>query len=173
MSAIYEWNSGSLRLSGDGVTLNTEVPAEVFGREFERIEKAQGDVKPEVIVQVARKRTNPLHKAFEWDDTVAGERYRLEQAKMMTRALVKNIELPDGKTESVRVAVKTSQRGGYKNIDVAMSDANDRAYVLQQALNQLVAWRRRWASLNQYAELIDAGTTVDKAIKTLQKSVAE
>lgn len=42
----------------------------------------QGKVNPEALVDKARPADSPIHHLFEWDDVVAGERYRLEQARL-------------------------------------------------------------------------------------------
>jgi len=51
---------------------------------FETLEalRVKGDVSPETLVDSARHSESPIHHLFEWDDTVAGERYRLEQARL-------------------------------------------------------------------------------------------
>jgi hypothetical protein len=36
---------------------------------------------PEGVVEAARAETSPLHGFFEWDDNIAGEKYRLGQAR--------------------------------------------------------------------------------------------
>ena len=40
---------------------------------------------PAQIVDMARDSSTELHKCFEWNDTVAAEKYRLEQARHQTR----------------------------------------------------------------------------------------
>ena len=41
-----------------------------------------GPAGPEELVDRARPADSQIHYLFEWDDTVAGERYRLEQARL-------------------------------------------------------------------------------------------
>jgi hypothetical protein len=169
--STYEWGSG-LRTSGLGVTLNKRLDPDVAGGEIERLEKKHGDtgVRESDIVDAARSPRSKLHKAFEWDDAEGAERYRIEQARMLTRSLVKQIETSPGKTEPIRAFVKTQPRNGpIKSIDVAFADPDDRTYVLQQCLGGLVAWRRKWAALNRYADVSSALEQVDKAIRNIQK----
>lgn len=42
----------------------------------------EGEVTPDVLVHDAEPLTSSLHCLFEWDDSVAGQRYRLEQARL-------------------------------------------------------------------------------------------
>lgn len=55
-----------------------------------------GRLTPGDVVEAARPAESPLHDQFEWDDTAAAERYRLEQARALIR--------------SVRVLVRTDTR---------------------------------------------------------------
>ena len=47
---------------------------------------------PDGIVEAARDPANPLHPQFEWDDTVAGHRYRLNQARALIRVCQPKVE---------------------------------------------------------------------------------
>jgi len=40
-----------------------------------------------LVVKAASKEGSPLHSYFEWDDTVAGARYRMEQARDLIRSV--------------------------------------------------------------------------------------
>lgn len=44
-----------------------------------------GHVTPEVILDDAMREDSVLHQYFEWDDSVAGYKYRLEQARALIR----------------------------------------------------------------------------------------
>jgi hypothetical protein len=43
--------------------------------------KSAGRLTKDAVVQDARKKSSPLHSYFEWDDSIAGQRYRLVQAE--------------------------------------------------------------------------------------------
>ena len=47
-----------------------------------------GNLSPVAVVDAARAADHPLHDRFEWDDSKAGEAYRIEQARRMIRAVV-------------------------------------------------------------------------------------
>ena len=42
-----------------------------------------GLLTPDQVVRDAAKKTSPLHGEFEWDDAVAGHKYRIEQARTL------------------------------------------------------------------------------------------
>ena len=64
------------------------VSAQVAGAELDRIARARGHLSSHAVVEEARPVDAALHPAFEWDDTSAGERYRVQQAATLIRAVV-------------------------------------------------------------------------------------
>ncbi len=52
-----------------------------MGERLQKLSKAaRGRISPPIVLEDARDPKSPLHNAFEWDDSIAGEKYRLEQA---------------------------------------------------------------------------------------------
>ena len=47
--------------------------------------EAAGDLTPDAVVKSAKDPRSPLHGAFEWNDKVAGHKYRLQQARALIR----------------------------------------------------------------------------------------
>ena len=80
--------------------------------ELKRIASANDNkLEPEVVVQEASSDDSPLHKYFEWDDSVAGQRWRVHQARMMIALSVEFI--PGVKTsEEVKVFVSLRDERG-------------------------------------------------------------
>lgn len=79
MSATYQYIDGFHAPKG--------LPAEIAAQELESIRQATGQLIPENIINAASKKDNPLHVAFEWDDTTAGHKFRLHQASQLTRSI--------------------------------------------------------------------------------------
>ena len=93
---VYEWKQD--RFGAD---------AQKVGEELESIEYKDA----ESVVKAARKSRGDLHKCFEWNDTVAGEEYRKEQARLLMRMIVTvaECETPKGR-EAVRIRAYESVR---------------------------------------------------------------
>lgn len=51
-----------------------------------------GELTAKEILELARPPSSYLHRFFEWDDSVAAERYRLNQARKIIQVLVVEIE---------------------------------------------------------------------------------
>jgi hypothetical protein len=110
------------------------------------------------VVEYARK--NPkseLHKQFDWDKSVAANKWLLHQAREIIRVAV--MYVGDG-PKSVRAYVSLDQDrangGGYRSTtDVASSDAL-RSAMLAEAKRDADAFVRKYQSLEEYAEAIAA-----------------
>jgi hypothetical protein len=61
---------------------------EVVEQELDRLTRLGGGTLPPVdVVNSARSPKSPLHRYFEWNDAIAGEAYRLDQARMLIRSV--------------------------------------------------------------------------------------
>lgn len=65
----------------------TDTETNIVAAELRRIQDKQGRITPEIVVTAAEKPKSPLHHLFEWDDTVAGHKYRIEQAREVIRSV--------------------------------------------------------------------------------------
>lgn len=69
------------------------LPVQLVGETLERIRREHGgQLRPEDIVQEAADPNHPLHPAFTWDDSVAGHKHRLWEARMLVRSVVIVVE---------------------------------------------------------------------------------
>lgn len=146
---IYGWRAGS-RVSLD---------AQVVGVAIERLTKRHnGVLEPGHIVEAARDERSPMHPHFQWDDTVAAELYREDQARDLVRSLTVDISRSNLETKPVRafVNVETGGERGYVTTAVAMSSEDLRRQVLQRAFAELEAWRARHAELSELARVFSA-----------------
>ncbi len=119
---------------------------QVLGEALAEItESAKGRLKPQDVVLAARPATSPLHRHFEWDDTVAADQYRLDQARSIIR-IVRVVE--PGNHEPSRAYVSISDRAGtaYRPIGDVKNSVDLQARLLKQLDAELDAIQRRYAS---------------------------
>ena len=69
------------------------VDAQVFGETVETL-ASDGTVTPPRVVEAARPESSPIHDAFEWDDVVAGEAWRIICWTMRRFCVVCNADVP-------------------------------------------------------------------------------
>lgn len=145
--AAYQFRQGHGGFGG--------VDAQIVGEELERLGSGNlGALRPAAVVAAARSPTSPLHPAFEWDDSVAAEAHRKQQARQLIGAIVTVV--PESRsTEPVRAFINVRQQEdqSYVPIRVALGDDALRAAVLAQATRELVAWRQKHRELNELADL--------------------
>lgn len=107
----------------------------------------------EALVDAARDANSPIHGEFEWDDTVAGEEWRREQARRLLRRIV--IHRPEQRDRYVPVTVTRPgvRRTGYMPASEAFSNPELRSQVLAEAMAGVRGWIKRYRSLQELAEL--------------------
>lgn len=105
-----------------------------------------GKLTPQVVVDTARDPGHPLHSRFEWDDSVAGEAWRRQQAHEMIRKLKLVYREADesGPEKSVRAfhAVRSSEGHVYEPTEKVVEDPFTQRLVLADM-------ERRWKELYQ------------------------
>jgi len=150
----YRWRKGSFGL--------IKKDAVVFGRELERIKKGDGWTTASIVSE-ARPKTSPIHHMFEWNDKVAGNKYRESQARVYVQHLTVEIISNTGAREMpVAVSFRTGAKNeGYTATETVMSNTELRERLIAQALDEVEVWRRRYRYLNELAAVFEE---VDKAL---------
>lgn len=145
---IYQWKNGS----------TCKVDAQIAGEELERIRtRHNGRLDAKDVVEASRDPAAPLHDHFEWSDKKAASAYRVEQAKYVIRSVeVVVSEEPDARPVRAFVSVVQEQDRSYTSVSHALSDADLRRQVLTKALQELDAWRERYAELVELANVFVA-----------------
>lgn len=171
----YKWSG--LRVGTAGISVNAEIEAEKVVSVVAKVQKKNNGIcNATDLVEASRSKSSPTHKMFEWDDSIAGPKYREEQARLILRTVRVEYLSGDGEKKEVRafsrVARDDKGNGFAKTID-AMEDPDDRDYILNQSLAGLRAWRRRWNELNDVAAVAKAVQYVDLAIDEIRTAVAE
>ena len=142
--------------------------AKVVGGELTRIKrKNYGILKPEVVVREAKKKKSPLHGFFEWDDGIAAEKYRIDQARHLIRSVVIEWENDPGEVIVSRafVSIKTDEEWGYVDMGDALSDEEMREQVLESALKYYEAGKQKFAGVEELAGLFSETESLREVVK--------
>lgn len=103
---------------------------------------------------------SPFYHELEWDDSKAAHGFRIEQARRLIRKVHVVVETPEHKTLRIRRFVSLSSDrisgGGYRITQRVMSDDEKRAALLDTALAELNALRRKYKNLTELAEVFEA-----------------
>lgn len=97
---------------------------------------------PEDVVEAARPDDSPLHRYFDWDDSVAGVKWR----KVQARKLISNVTVLIEESEPVKVQAFVNVHGdrrAYYAVHQVMSDAEMRVRFLASARRDVAAMAER------------------------------
>jgi hypothetical protein len=116
---------------------------------------AGGKLTPHAVVNAARSDRHPLHRHFEWDDAVAAEHFRLDQARSIIRVVrIEDSDAPEG---TVRAFMSVASGGvSYRSAGEVKGSQHLQAVVLQQAHRDLEAFEKRYRELTEVCDLVRA-----------------
>lgn len=141
------------------------VPAEIVGKHFQKLEKKEGALTSQNVLESARSEKSPIHSLFEWDDTKAAEQYRLKQAAQLICNLTVEIETDDKPIECrAYMDVSEAKVGSFINVQSAFQSEESRDVVLRRALNELSAFKTKYKNL---LELQDVFNVIDTHLEAI------
>ncbi len=137
--------------------------ASVAGKVMEELEKTIG-LTTKSLVEASRPEDAPLHKEFEWNDSVAGEKYREIQAgKMITNLKVVTKVDETKKTRGfVSLEYGVGKPGVFESTEKVMSVTEKKNRLLTLAIRDLQAFRRKYISLSELSELFEIIDKLEK-----------
>ena len=127
------------------------VDAQTAGNELQRIYERDGVIEPETVVLESRTPSAPLHSCFEWDDEKAAHKYRITQAQTIIRAIV---VVDEAKQPETRAFVNVQRE--YHPVSVVVRNPEKREILLQNALNELRWFERKYNALQELSNVFAA-----------------
>jgi hypothetical protein len=137
---LYEWKDGK-------GTVDPQVAGELFARL-----SAEGELTTAKVVDLAKDSNHPLHKCFEWNDSIAGHAYRKQQAARLIRAIVVVKQKPKAQNREFVLIKQEKEAARYCKASVvakddglylrALSEARIRADAANNSVKELLALRK-------------------------------
>jgi hypothetical protein len=162
VSTSYRYRTGT-RIVG--------VKAADAARELKRLQRL-GRLQPPEIVEAARPEEAPLHQAFEWDDGVAAEEFRLIQARQLIRAVQ---VVQNGQEPRSIYAYVPSQENGYEPIEALIQHPDRFVLALNSALEDVSSAQRRVEELREAAgsepDRLAILTLAAQALQTAEQAI--
>lgn len=121
-------------------------------------EIGDGKITPSEVLEKARDVNSELHKCFEWDDSIAAEKYRLQQA----RAIIINLVYAP-KTEEeqpVRCFQITTEKSTYQPTQAFLVQKDEYQSLLKRAKMELESFKRRYSTLTELEEIFGLIDTI-------------
>ena len=143
---VYEWKTASY----------IKADANVAGKQCEELERTVG-LTAKNLLDANRDENAPLHNEFEWNDGIAAEKYRENQARHIIACLCVRAETTTGEqSEPVRAFLKTAPESEYQSLNVILQSADSHSAMLAMALKELKAFQRKYKALAELKPLFDA-----------------
>lgn len=151
----------------NGAPMITPEKAIIYGQRVAELAARLGreteNVTPEDVVEDAKDKDAPYHLYFDWNNAVAAHKHRINQARKLIGAIVVKRINQEGEEEKVRAFhhVKITNKDGseeraYVRHEIVFQQPPLRDQVISDALHQAEAWRRRWRSCVEMAEICEA-----------------
>ena len=136
---VYKWNP----------SYHAKADAQVAGAVCEQL-AAENRLTAQELVDVSEPKTAPLHDAFEWNNKIAGNEWRKEQARRMIRSLL--IVREDREPVKMYFNLETKEPE-YKSIKLILESEDDYRKMLSNALGELRAFQLKYAKLRELEPL--------------------
>lgn len=122
--------------------------------------QSRGELTPQIVVDEARPADSPLHSRFEWDDEIAGEKYRLVQARQLIRAVRIEYTAPGSEERKFIRAFSSlhesgdSERAGYAPTEEVLENDVTRRLLLRNMERDITELKRRYGHLVEFAQMM-------------------
>lgn len=121
------------------------------------IRSQHGKLTPQIVLDAARKPGSPLHDRFEWDDTIAAQRFRESQAGDLIRKVKISFTAGDGVSKELRAFVVVrgeDPRSEYVPVEEAVQDPFTQKLVIREFEREWKRFRERYEHLVEFAQVI-------------------
>lgn len=125
-------------------------------KELLAIRKQAGRLTPAAVVAAAASDDHPLHDRFEWNDEIAGHKYRLMQARQLIRVVKETYVDGEGAPERTRFfhAIPDTQGMAYQPADEIVRDNIASKVLLQSMEREWRSLRKRYEHFAEFREIV-------------------
>lgn len=140
---------------------------QIVGTALAEIER-KGELTPNAVLQSAKNKGSPLHNFFEWNDGIAADSYRLQQAAWLIRTVKVTISTPDKNPVSVRAFVRVvdDEETHYVPIDKALKNDDWKEQLLEDARRELQSFKNKYSILSELTGVI---REIDKVFQPIYR----
>lgn len=127
------------------------------GEELEELEKNEDITNINVLKYAKNNPNSEIYKCFEWNDKIAGEKYRLHQANMIISSISFIIEEKPVKKQKVYYSIKTEEKEErtFKNIKNILKNDNEYIALCNKAKKELERCKDNYNNLIKKEDLKD------------------
>lgn len=151
--AVYQWKRNN----------DMHIDAQTAGEHLAKLEQKHKFLTPEIVLDDSRPAGSVLHSCFEWNNTVAAEKYRLYQARHIIGNIVLVVAQPKNEPatppQTVRAFLSISplpKKGNFISLSSVISNPEYHAVALQNALCELAAFQKKYSFLEELTDVFNA-----------------
>ena len=145
---VYQWKSGA-RIAAD---------PQVAGNMCKRLER-EGRLTAKDLLDENRPEDAPLHNEFEWNDGIAAENWREQQARNIINSLI----ICPEKSEPVRGFFKVSKaERNYQAVETILQCKDSTQKLLDIACGELLAIRKKYSAIVALSEVWESIDTITR-----------
>lgn len=141
-----------------------KVSAEIAGKICQELTESEDGLTPQRLVDISRDENHPLHKEFEWDDSIAAEAYRVVQAKQ----LIRDITIVKDETEKKNdrgFVITPGQNHVYVPLHDALSNEVWKNNLLEAAKRDMISFVAKYRRLSELTKVIEPMTDLLELLK--------
>ena len=128
-------------------------------------------ITPQNVVDLARNEDSVIHNDFEWDDSIAGEKFRCIQAKDMIRSFILVKEEPKTNPDNKNIVYEieelypvahlralhtTSKPHEYAPVEYFVENQDEYRILLNRAIAELEAFKRKYSMIAELEDVFNA-----------------
>lgn len=149
------------------------VPSEEIRAAVVALENEHGRLTPEYVLEEAAIETSPLHGCFEWDDSVAAHKHRLDQARRLIRSVKVVVTTTTRVISTVRYGrdPQAAPGQGYVSVEQLRSEPDNARAFLRHEFSRAAAHLRRAEDLAEVLGLRHEVTAVRQSVEMLSKGI--
>ena len=128
-------------------------------------EQYEGKLTPANVLEAATPEDHPLHSHFEWDDSVAGHKYRLGQARNLIRVVREKFVDRTDQPNDVRFFYSVAREDGrvYEPLPEVLGDDLAMRVLVQQMEREWRQLRKRYEKFEAFRAFVLADLSADVA----------
>lgn len=127
------------------------------------IRDAYGKLTPDNVVHASMPPSAPLHHHFDWDDSIAGPKWRRHQAHELIRAVRITYREPTDEQDATDIrafhAVRDDTGHYFEPADVVAADPILTELVLRDMRREWEALRRRYGHFSEFVDIVQSSLT--------------
>ena len=139
---------------------HAKVDAQVAGEVCEKL-SSENMLTAQALVDISEPKEAPLHNAFEWNNKIAGNEWRKYQA----RNLIHSLEIVQEEREPTKAYFNLERtEAQYTNINVILQNEDSYQKMMENALRELQAFKRKYQKLSELQPLFDVINQLEEAM---------